>query len=132
MGNMAYDALNQYKQNTVFTATPEELTLMLYDGAIKFINIAKLNIEKGDVVKAHEAIIRAEDIVIELNASLNMDYEVSKNLRSIYDFVMEKLVDGNIKKDVKPLDEALELLTDLRDTWKEAIKQVKKTRYSAK
>ncbi|SHH37138.1 flagellar export chaperone FliS [Sporanaerobacter acetigenes] len=129
---MAYDALNQYKQNTVFTATPEELTLMLYDGAIKFINIAKLNIEKGDVVKAHEAIIRAEDIVIELNASLNMDYEVSKNLRSIYDFVMEKLVDGNIKKDVKPLDEALELLTDLRDTWKEAIKEVKKTRYSAK
>lgn len=129
---MAYNALNQYKQNTVFTATPEELTLMLYDGAIKFINIAKLNIEKGDVVKAHEAIIRAEDIVIELNASLNMDYEVSKNLRSIYDFVMEKLVDGNIKKDVKPLDEALELLTDLRDTWKEAIKEVKKTRYSAK
>jgi len=129
---MAYDALNQYKQNTVFTATPEELTLMLYDGAIKFINIAKLNIEKGDVVKAHEAIIRAEDIVIELNASLNMDYEISKNLRSIYDFMMEKLVDGNIKKEVKPLDEALELLTDLRDTWKEAIKQVKKTRYSAK
>jgi flagellar secretion chaperone FliS len=132
MGNMAYDALNQYKQNAVFTATPEELTLMLYDGAIKFINIAKLNIEKGDVVKAHEAIIRAEDIVIELNASLNMDYEISKNLRSIYDFMMEKLVDGNIKKEVKPLDEALELLTDLRDTWKEAIKQVKKTRYSAK
>ncbi|WP_416198611.1 MAG: flagellar export chaperone FliS [Sporanaerobacter sp.] len=129
---MAYDALNQYKQNAVFTATPEELTLMLYDGAIKFINIAKLNIEKGDVVKAHEAIIRAEDIVIELNASLNMDYEISKNLRSIYDFMMEKLVDGNIKKEVKPLDEALELLTDLRDTWKEAIKQVKKTRYSAK
>lgn len=64
--------------------------------------------------------------VIELNASLNMDYEISKNLKVYMILWWKKLVDGNIKKEVKPLDEALEPLTDLRDTWKEAIKQVKK------
>lgn len=129
---MSYNALNQYKQNTVFTATKEELTLMLYDGAIKFINIGKLNIQNKDTVKAHEALMRAQDIIIELNASLNMDYEISNNLRSIYDFIMEKLVDGNIEKDVAPLDEALGLLQDLRDTWKDAMREVKKARYASK
>lgn len=129
---MSYNALNQYKQNTVFTATKEELTLMLYEGAIKFINIGKINIENKDTVKSHEALMRAQDIVIELNASLNMDYEISKNLRSIYDFVLEKLVDGNIEKDIAPLDEALEILQDLRDTWKEAMQEVKKARYASK
>lgn len=129
---MSYNALNQYKQNTVFTATSEELTLMLYDGAIKFINIGKLNIENKDTVKAHEALMRAQDIIIELNASLNMDYEISNNLRSIYDFIMERLVDGNIQKDIAPLDEALELLQELRDTWKEAMREVKKARYASK
>ena len=129
---MSYNALNQYKQNTVFTATSEELTLMLYEGAIKFINIGKINIENKDTVKAHEALMRAQDIIIELNASLNMDYEISNNLRSIYDFIMERLVDGNIQKDIAPLDEALELLQELRSTWKEAIKEVKKARYASK
>lgn len=129
---MSYNALNQYKQNTVFTATSEELTLMLYDGAIKFVNIGKLNIENKDTVKAHEALMRAQDIIIELNASLNMDYEISNNLRSIYDFIMERLVDGNIQKDIAPLDEALELLQELRDTWKDAMREVKKARYASK
>lgn len=129
---MSYNALNQYKQNTVFTATSEELTLMLYEGAIKFINIGKINIENKDTVKAHEALMRAQDIIIELNASLNMDYEISNNLRSIYDFIMERLVDGNIQKDIAPLDEALELLQELRDTWKEAMREVKKARYASK
>lgn len=129
---MNYNALNQYKQNTVYTATPEELTLMLYEGGIKFINIGKLSIEKGDIKRAHESIMRAQDIIIELNASLNMDYEVSKNLRELYEFMMDRLIDGNIKKEVEPLDEVLELLTDLKDTWKEAMQKSKKARYGSK
>ena len=64
MGKMTYNALNQYKQNVVFTATPEELTLMLYDGSIKFMNIAKYSIENDDIQRAHEALIRAQDIII--------------------------------------------------------------------
>jgi flagellar protein FliS len=126
---MTYNAFEQYKQNTVLTATPEELTLMLYEGAIKFINIGKICIQNGEIQKAHEAIIRAQDIIIELISSLDMKYEISKNLKNLYDFMMNRLVDANISKSSQPLDEVLGLMTELRDTWKEAIKKVKKSRY---
>ncbi|MBZ2174862.1 flagellar export chaperone FliS [Schnuerera sp. xch1] len=126
---MAYSALNQYKQNSVLTATPEELTLMLYDGGIKFMNIARYSIENGDIEKAHMALVRAQNIVTELSSTLNMEYEISDNLKKLYGFVMDSLIDANIKKEVKPIDEALEILTELRDTWKEAMKYMKKMVY---
>lgn len=119
------NALNQYKQNTVFTATPEELTLMLYDGAIKFMNIAKYNMEEERLERSHESLIRAQDIITELGASLNMDYEISNNFKDLYDFIMTKLIDANINKEIKPIDEALDIVTEMRDTWKEAMKEVK-------
>ncbi|MCF6461259.1 flagellar export chaperone FliS [Clostridium sp. Cult3] len=126
---MTYNALNQYKQNTVLTATPEELTLMLYDGGIKFMNIAKYSIENKDIKRAHEALIRAQDIVIELNSSLNMDYEISTNFRNLYGFILDNLIDANIQKKTEPIEEALEILMEMRDTWKEAMQQVKKRVY---
>ena len=126
---MTYNALNQYKQNTVFTATPEELTLMLYDGGIKFMNIAKYSIENKDIKRAHEALIRAQDIVIELNSSLNMDYEISTNFRNLYGFILDNLIDANIQKKTEPIEEAVEILMEMRDTWKEAMQQVKKRVY---
>lgn len=126
---MTYNALNQYKQNTVFTATPEELTLMLYDGAIKFMNIGKYNIENNNIAKSHEALMRAQDIITELNSSLNMEYEVSTNLRDLYEFIMDKLIDANIHKQIEPIEEALEIVTEMRDTWKEAMLKVKKQVY---
>ncbi|QQY80082.1 flagellar export chaperone FliS [Keratinibaculum paraultunense] len=126
---MTYNALNQYKQNAVFTATPEELTLMLYDGGIKFMNIAKYNIENKDLQRAHEALIRAQDIIVELNSSLNMEYELSTNFRKLYEFILDRLIDANIQKEIKPIDEALEILMEMRDTWKEAMQQVKKKIY---
>lgn len=129
---MSYNAYNQYKQNTVMTATPEELTLMLYDGAIKYMNIAKYSIENNEMEKAHSSLIRAQDIVIELNTTLNMDYGISKNLRSLYDFIINRLIDGNIKKEAQPIEDALEIMTGIRDTWKEAMKEVKKNRYKNK
>jgi len=127
---MTYGALNQYKQNTVYTATPEELTLMLYDGCVKFMNIAKYSIENKDITKAHEALIRAQDIITELKTTLDTSYEISSSLIKLYDFVIDRLIDANIKKDIKSIDEALEIVTELRDTWKEAMKQVKKKIYS--
>lgn len=126
MGKMTYNALNQYRQNTVFTATPEELTLMLYDGAIKFMNIAKYNIENSQIEKAHQALIRAQDIILELSSSLNMEYEISNNFKQLYDFIMNNLIDANINKEIKPIDEALEILTEMRDIWKEVMKEVKR------
>ena len=115
----------QYKQNSIMTASPQELTLMLYNGVLKFIGMGKIHIEQKDVPKANESIMRAQDIVQELNITLNMDYEISTGLRSLYTYILEKLVDANISKDIKHLDEAAEMVTELRDTWKEAMKITK-------
>ena len=122
--------IEQYKQNAVLTASPEELTLMLYDGGIKFMNIAKYSIENNDVKKAHESLMRAQSIVGELKISLDGKYEISSNFEKLYDFILDRLVDANIKKDTKPIDDALEILTGLRDAWKEAMKQMKRPSFT--
>lgn len=121
-----YYAYNQYKQNDIMQASPEELTLMLYNGAIKFVHQAMNAIDKKEIENAHTAIIKAGDILAELNATLNMDYEVSKGLRSLYVYLMERLVDANIHKNKEVLEEILPFLTELRDTWKEAMALAKK------
>ncbi len=130
--NKSYNGYQKYQQNSVMTAAPEELTLMLYNGAIKFIKQAKIFMEQKQVEKTHNAIVRAQDIITELNITLNMDYEISKNLRSLYDFMLTRLTDANINKDIKILDEVLPLLEELRDTWQEAMKKAKKMRRMAK
>lgn len=123
---MSYDALKSYKQNSIMSASPGELTLMLYDGAIKFMNIAKLNLQdKNSIEKSHVALIRAQDIITELDSSLNMDYGVSLEYRQLYDFINSKLVDANIEKSVAHLDEAILITTELRDMWKEVIRLAK-------
>ena len=111
----------KYKEQSVTTATPEELTLMLYNGCIKFINLAEVYIEEKDYGKSNLNIQKAQDIIQELNITLNMDYEISQNLRQLYTFVNEKLLDANIQKDKQALFDAKEIVSDLRDTWKEAM-----------
>lgn len=129
---MSYEAMNRYKQNSVLTATPEELTLMLYDGAIKFMNIAKYNMENKELEKTHNSLMRAQDIVTELNISLDMNYEISKDLRGLYDFVLSRLVDANIQKDSKAIDEAIDIINSVKESWKEAMKQIKQKVYQDK
>jgi flagellar protein FliS len=114
-----------YKQNSIFTASPEELTLMLYNGLIKFIMQAQKAIEDKDIQKAHESIIRAEDILIEFKATLDMQYELSHGLALLYDYMLDRLFDANLKKDIKILDEVLHFAKDLRDTWAQAMKIAK-------
>lgn len=129
---MAYGALNQYKQNTVLTATPEELTLMLYEGAIKFMNIAKYSIDNKDIERTHSSLVRAQDIILELNYSLDMNYEISKEFRSLYEFVISKLIDANIQKDLVSIEEALMIINEMKDAWKEVMKQIRQKVYQAK
>ena len=116
-----YAGLNQYKQNNVMQSSPQELTLMLYNGAIKFINQGMIFIEQKNVQKSHNAIMRANAIINELNATLDMKYEVAKGFRPIYDFISDRLVAANIEKNVDILKEVLEMVTELRDTWKQAM-----------
>lgn len=125
---MINNPYEKYKQQSVNTATPEELTLMLYDGCIKFIKLARFAINDKEIEKANDNLLKAQAIVTELDITLDDKYELSKNLHSLYDFVLDRLVNANIKKDASLLDAAESVITDLRDGWKEAIPQMRKVK----
>ncbi len=110
-----------YLEQRILSSKPEELTMMLYDGLVKFIKIARLFNEQKNIPKTHEAVVKAQAIVVELQSTLNMDYAISNELDQLYDFIYEKLVDGNLQKHDTPMAEALEISEQMRDTWKEAM-----------
>lgn len=115
-------AYAQYNNSKVLTASPAELTLMLYDGAIKFCNIAIDSIDKKDVAKAHTNIIKVENIIDYLRKTLDMKYPVAKDFERIYVYLEQRLVEANIKKDKAVLEEVNTHLRSVRDTWKEVMR----------
>ena len=122
---MAYQAnpyLQQYNNSKILTASPAELTLMLYEGAIKFCNIAIAGIEQKDVQKAHTNIVKAERIINHLRVTLDMKYPVAQDFERIYEYLDRRLVMANMKKDVEILEEVLTHLRSVRDTWKEVMR----------
>jgi len=112
-------------EDVVFSATKEELTLMLYEGALRFANQALVALEKKDYVKTGELLIRVQDIIREFQLTLKDEYEISKNFRQLYEYIFRLLVDANVKKDKAILEEARDLLREFRDMWKEAMKVAK-------
>lgn len=116
-----------YQQNAVQTATPERLLVMLFDGAIRFMNLAKSHSEKKELDKAHNNLIKAQAIFSELMATLDMRYEIANQLLPLYEFCNRRLVDANLTKTIVPIDEVLELTQDLKQTWEEAAQIVKKS-----
>ncbi|ABZ83361.1 flagellar protein flis [Heliomicrobium modesticaldum Ice1] len=123
MGGNQLSNADAYMTQKIMTSPPEELTTLLYDGALRFIKKGIVAIDEKNMLEAHQRIIRAQDIVIELMETLNMSQEISSQLMALYDFVLYCLVEGNVKKDKTHLNHAQELLQDMRDTWVEAIKQ---------
>jgi flagellar secretion chaperone FliS len=113
-----------YQKNQVSTAKPEELTLMLYNGGIKFLQQSKLAIEGKDFAKANSSILRTQDIITELMLTLNRDYEISESLSNLYDYMKQRLVEANMKKDMEILDEVIGMLQELRTTWQQAMKSL--------
>jgi flagellar protein FliS len=111
-----------YANNKVMTASPAELTLMLYEGAIKFCNIAESAIEKKDIEKAHINIMKTEHIIEELQGSLNHKYPIAKQFDDVYAYLMERLRDANLTKDSAILEEILTHLRTMRDAWKEVMR----------
>lgn len=111
-----------YKSNSIQTASPAELTLMLYDGAIKFCNIALDAMDKRDIEKTNNNIIKAEKIITEFRATLDFKYPVAKDFDIVYDYIYRRLVEANIKKDPEILNEALKYIREMRDTWKEVMR----------
>ena len=125
---MAGNPYAKYANNKVLTASPEELTLMLYEGAIKFCNLAKIDMEKGEYGDAIYHVQRARNIIVELQSTLDFKYPVAKDFDIIYTYIFQLMVHCNTKQDVEALDEILLQLRELRDMWKQMMKQAKQPR----
>lgn len=116
------NAYAQYNNSKILTASPAELTLMLYEGAIKFCNIAVTAIEQKDIPKAHNNIVKTQRIVEHFRLTLDMKYPVAKDFDRVYVYLEQRLIEANIKKDTEILNEVLEHLRSMRDTWKEVMR----------
>lgn len=119
------NAASLYQGAAINTASPAELTLMLYNGAIKFCNLAVAGIEEKDIMKAHNNLMKAQKIIRELQATLNFKYEVSKDFDLIYTRILKNLIAANVKKDIDKLNEALEDIRGIRDVWAQVMKVAK-------
>ncbi len=115
-------AYAQYKNNKVNAASGPELTLMLYDGAIKFLNIADFAIEKNDVEKAHNNIVKTEKIIDYLRATLDMKYPVAQDFENMYSYISRRLIEANISKDREIVAEVNQHMHSIRDNWVEVMK----------
>jgi len=114
-----------YTNNAVTTASPGELTLMLYNGCLKFINQARKAIASKDIEAKNTNIQKAQAIIQELMVTLNMEVAVSESLLSLYDYLNRRLTEANIKNDAAILEEVEGFVTEFRDTWKEVIQKYK-------
>ncbi|MCI8634295.1 MAG: flagellar export chaperone FliS [Eubacterium sp.] len=112
-----------YEKSRIMTASPAELTLMLYEGAVKFCNIAIVAVEKNEIEKSHINIRKVEDIITEFQATLDHKYPVASEFDKVYAYLQQRLVEANVKKDKSILEEVLVHLRTMRDTWKEIMQK---------
>ncbi|AYC28960.1 flagellar export chaperone FliS [Paenisporosarcina cavernae] len=111
-----------YKQNSVNTASPGDLTLLLYNGCLKFLNKAKVAISEADIQVKNINLQKAQKIISELIVTLNMDYEISSSMLNMYEYMNRRLIEANIKNDAQIIEEIEGYVVEFRDTWKEVIK----------
>lgn len=116
------NAYAQYNNSKILTASPAELTLMLYEGAIKFSNIAIVAIENKDIQKAHTNIVKTEKIIDHFRATLDMKYPVAKDFDRVYEYLQRRLFEANLKKDKEIMEEVCGHIRSMRDTWKEVMR----------
>ncbi|MCR4923122.1 MAG: flagellar export chaperone FliS [Lachnospiraceae bacterium] len=119
------DAYAKYNRNKIMTASPAELTLMLYEGAIKFCNVAIIGIENNDILKAHHNIMKVQKIIEEFQITLNFDYPIANDFNNVYNYLIRRLREANMTKDKAILEEVLEHIRTMRDTWKEVMRLAK-------
>ena len=122
---MVKNPYEQYKNNAIATATPAELTLMLYEGAIKFGNLAIKAIEDKDVEKAYRNIVKVQNIIAEFRNTLDFKYPVAKDFDRVYEYLERRLVEANMTKDKEIMEEVVKHIRSMRDTWKEVMKRAK-------
>ncbi len=120
--NLRQNPYAQYKQQNIMTASPGELTLMLYDGCIKNLKLGKMYICENNIEKTNESLLRSQDIVFELVRTLDSQYEIAGQLNALYQFVLDKISASNISKSDEGLGDAIEILSGIREAWQEAVK----------
>ena len=125
MAVMANNAYSQYANNRILTASPAELTLMLYEGAIKFCNIAIMAIENKDIQKAHNNIMKVQRIIEEFQITLDFKYPIANDFNNVYSYLMDRLREANMTKDKEILEEVNGHIRTMRDTWKEVMRLAK-------
>ncbi|MBL4952942.1 flagellar export chaperone FliS [Neobacillus sp. OS1-32] len=115
-----------YQKQAVTTSKPEDLTLMLYQGMVKFIRLSKMALQNNHLEDCHTYNLRAQDILSELMVTLKMEFPISASLQSMYDYMKSRLIEANLKKDPAILEEVEGYAVELTETWQEAMKQAKK------
>ena len=123
---MVNSAAEAYKKQQIMTATPEALTLMLYNGCLKFIKEGADALAEKNYEAANTSLQKAQNIISEFRVTLNMDYEISHQLMPLYNYVYDRLVEANLKSDVDKIDEAKHIITELRDAWAKAMVKARK------
>lgn len=122
---MNLSAQQTYRNTQVNTVLPGDLTLMLYNGCIRFVKQARAAIESNQYEEKNNNIKKAKNIIDELIITLNMEYPISEQMRQLYHYMNDLLIEANIRNDVEKLDTCLEFVTEMRDTWDEAMKSLK-------
>lgn len=120
---MINNKYQQYQNNSVNTASPQELTLMLYNGAIRFCNQTIEAIENNDIEKSNNYNLKVQNIIVELQATLDDKYEIAKQFNMLYEFIKQLLIEGNMHKDKEKIVQAKEFIEEFRDLWKEIMKK---------
>ncbi|MCP3031423.1 flagellar export chaperone FliS [Halobacillus sp. A1] len=124
-------SIQAYQNNSVETASPGELTLMLYNGCIKFIRAGKKAMENNEIEQKNTVIQKAQAIIRELMVTMNQDYAVAEDVLPLYEYMNRRLIEANIQNDPAILDEVEGLVTEFRDTWKQVLLQSRKAQYGA-
>ena len=119
--------LKQYKQTQIDTTPKEQILVMLYEGAVRFLHLAKEGFDENNIEKIHNNIIKVQNIITEFQVNLDMEAggEFSQTLFDLYEFLSRQLLKANVRKDTEALDIVIKHMTELRDTWKQAVKQYK-------
>ena len=119
------NAAEAYKRQQIMTATPEALTLMLYNGCLKFMNEGKDAIETKQYEQANVSLQKAQNIISEFRLTLNMEYDIAKQLMPLYNYTYDRLVEGNMKSDAAMIQEGIDIIKELRDAWAQAMKKAR-------
>jgi flagellar secretion chaperone FliS len=126
---MSVQNYQAYQQNSVQTASPGELTLMLYNGCIKFIKFAQQAIDKKDIEAKNTNIQKAQNIMRELMITLDPEVSITNEILPLYDFINQQLIQANTNNDEQALSTALKFVIDFRDTWKEVVKKTRQQQF---